>query len=394
MPGSVILGGARTPIGKLSGALAGFSAMDLGGFAIAAALERSGVAADQVDYVFMGQVLQAGQGQITARQAAVRGGISMSVPATTVNKVCLSGLNSIFLADLLISSGVADVVVAGGMESMTKAPYLLPGARAGYRLGDGELVDSMMYDGLYCQFDHCAMGLSTERYNDAAGITRQAQDSFAALSHERAAAAIKEGRFVDEIVPVSVAQRKGDPLLVDTDEGVRPGTTAESLAGLKPAFDKTGTVTAGNASQISDGGAAVIVTSRARADALGVTPLGEVLGYGQVAGPDASLLVQPANAIRKGLAQAGKSVADIDLFEINEAFAVVGLASMADLGISDEVTNVNGGAIALGHPIGMSGTRLALTALHELKRRGGGLAAASLCGGGGQGDALILRSLA
>jgi len=394
MPGSVILGGARTPIGKLSGALAGFSAMDLGGFAIAAALERSGVAADQVDYVFMGQVLQAGQGQITARQAAVRGGISMSVPATTVNKVCLSGLNSIFLADLLISSGAADVVVAGGMESMTKAPYLLPGARAGYRLGDGELVDSMMYDGLYCQFDHCAMGLSTERYNDAAGITRQAQDSFAALSHERAAAAIKEGRFVDEIVPVSVAQRKGDPLLVDTDEGVRPGTTAESLAGLKPAFDKTGTVTAGNASQISDGGAAVIVTSRARADALGVTPLGEVLGYGQVAGPDASLLVQPANAIRKGLAQAGKSVADIDLFEINEAFAVVGLASMADLGISDEVTNVNGGAIALGHPIGMSGTRLALTALHELKRRGGGLAAASLCGGGGQGDALILRSLA
>jgi acetyl-CoA C-acetyltransferase len=394
MPGSVIVGGARTPIGKLSGALAGFSAMDLGGFAIAAALERAGVPADQVDYVFMGQVLQAGQGQITARQAAVKGGISMSVPATTINKVCLSGLNSIFLADLLISSGAADVVVAGGMESMTKAPYLLPGARAGYRLGDGELVDSMMYDGLYCQFDHCAMGLSTERYNDAAGISRQAQDSFSALSHERAAAAIKEGRFNDEIVAVSVPQRKGDPLVVDTDEGVRPGTTAESLGALKPAFDKAGTVTAGNASQISDGGAAVIVTSRAKADSLGVTPLGEVVGYGQVAGPDASLLVQPANAINQALQKAGKTIGDVDLFEINEAFAVVGLASMAALGISDEITNVNGGAIALGHPIGMSGTRLALTALYELKRRGGGLAAASLCGGGGQGDALLLRTLA
>ena len=393
MPGSVILGGARTPIGKLSGALAGFSAMELGGFAIAAALERSGVTADQVDYVFMGQVLQAGQGQITARQAAVNGGISMSVPATTINKVCLSGLNSIFLADLLIQAGAADVVVAGGMESMTRAPYLLPGARAGYRLGDGELVDSMMYDGLYCQFDHCAMGLGTERYNAVVGISREAQDAFAALSHERAAAAIKDGRFAEEIVNVSVPQRKGDPIVVDTDEGVRPGTTAESLGGLKPAFDKAGTVTAGNASQISDGGAAVIVTSRARADALGVTPLGEVLGYGQVAGPDASLLVQPANAIKKGLAQAGKTVGEVDLFEINEAFAVVGLASMADLGISDEVTNVNGGAIALGHPIGMSGTRLALTALYELKRRGGGAAAVSLCGGGGQGDALVVRSM-
>jgi len=393
MPGSVILGGARTPIGKLSGALAGFSAMELGGFAIAAALERSGVTADQVDYVFMGQVLQAGQGQITARQAAVNGGISMSVPATTINKVCLSGLNSIFLADLLIQAGAADVVVAGGMESMTRAPYLLPGARAGYRLGDGELVDSMMYDGLYCQFDHCAMGLGTERYNAVAGISREAQDAFAALSHERAAAAIKDGRFAEEIVNVSVPQRKGDPIVVDTDEGVRPGTTAESLGGLKPAFDKAGTVTAGNASQISDGGAAVIVTSRATADALGVTPLGEVLGYGQVAGPDASLLVQPANAIKKGLAQAGKTVGEVDLFEINEAFAVVGLASMADLGISDEVTNVNGGAIALGHPIGMSGTRLALTALYELKRRGGGAAAVSLCGGGGQGDALVVRSM-
>jgi acetyl-CoA C-acetyltransferase len=393
MPGSVILAGARTPIGKLSGALAGFSAMDLGGFAIAASLERAGVAPEDVDYVFMGQVLQAGQGQITARQAATKGGIPMSVPSTTINKVCLSGLNSIYLADLLIAAGEADIVVAGGMESMTKAPYLLPGARAGYRAGDGTLVDSMMYDGLYCQFDHCAMGLGTEQYNREAKISRAAQDSFAALSHERAATAIKDGRFADEIVPVSVPQRKGDPVVVDTDEGVRPETTAESLGTLKPAFDKDGTITAGNASQISDGGAAVVVTSRARAEALGVTPLGEVVSYGQVAGPDASLLLQPANATVQALAKIGKSPADVALFEINEAFAVVGLASMAALGITDEVTNVNGGAIALGHPIGMSGTRLALTLLHELRRRGGGLGAASLCGGGGQGDALIVRSL-
>jgi acetyl-CoA C-acetyltransferase len=393
MPGSVILAGARTPIGKLSGALAGFSAMDLGGIAIAAALERAGIAPDAVDYVFMGQVLQAGQGQITARQAATNGGIPMTVPATTVNKVCLSGLNAIYLADLLIQAGEADVVVAGGMESMTQAPYLLPGARAGYRLGDGNLVDAMMYDGLYCQFDHCAMGLGTEQYNKAAKISRDAQDAFAALSHERAAAAIKEGRFADELTPVSVPQRKGDPIVVDTDEGVRPGTTAESLGSLKPAFDKEGTITAGNASQISDGGAAVIVTSRARAEQLGATPLGEIVGYGQVAGPDASLLVQPANATRQALGKAGKAVGDVDLFEINEAFAVVGLGSMAELGITDAVTNVNGGAIALGHPIGMSGTRLALSMLYELKRRGGGLGAASLCGGGGQGDARVVRTL-
>ena len=394
MPGSVIISGARTPIGKLSGALGSFSAMDLGGVAIAAALERAGLGVDAVDYVFMGQVLQAGQGQITARQAATKGGIPMSVPATTINKVCLSGLNSIYLADLLIAAGEAEVVVAGGMESMTQAPYLLPGARAGYRAGDGTLVDSMMYDGLYCQFDHCAMGLSTEQYNRAAQVSRADQDAFAALSHDRAAAAIKEGRFTDEIVPVAVPQRKGDPVMVDTDEGVRPGTTAESLGALKPAFDKEGTITAGNASQISDGGAAVIVTSKARAEALGVAPLGEVVSYGQVAGPDASLLLQPAHATVQALAKVGQRPADVDLFEINEAFAVVGLASMAELGITDEITNVNGGAIALGHPIGMSGTRLALTMLHELKRRGGGLGVASLCGGGGQGDALVLRASA
>jgi acetyl-CoA C-acetyltransferase len=392
MPGSVLLAGARTPIGKLSGAFAGFSGMDLGGFAIAAALERAGIAPDEVDYVFMGQVLQAGQGQITARQAAVKGGIPMSVPATTVNKVCLSGLNAIYLADMLIASGEADVVVAGGMESMTAAPYLLAGARAGYRLGDGALVDSMMYDGLYCQFDHCAMGLSTEQYNKEAGISRERQDSFSALSHERAAAAIKDGKFVAEIIPVNVPQRKGDPIVIDTDEGVRPGTTVESLASLRPAFDKAGTVTAGNASQISDGGAAVVVVSAAKARSLGITPLGEVVSYGQVAGPDASLLLQPANAARKALDKAGIAVGDVNLFEINEAFAVVGLASKDDLGITEDITNVNGGAIALGHPIGMSGTRLAITLLNELGRRGGGTGVATLCGGGGQGDALVVRT--
>lgn len=392
MPGSVILSGARTPVGKMSGALASFSAMDLGGVAIKAALERAGVAPEQVDYVFMGQVLQAGQGQITARQAAVKAGIPMSVPATTVNKVCLSGLNAIYLADLMIAAGEAEIVVAGGMESMTNAPYLLPGARAGYRLGDGTLVDSMMYDGLYCQFDHCAMGLGTDNYNSAEGISRERQDAFAALSHERAAAAIKDGRFTSEIVPVEVPQRKGDPIVVDTDEGVRPGTTAESLAALKPAFTKDGTITAGNASQISDGSAALVVTSKARAEALGVEPLGEVLSYGQVAGPDASLLRQPANAIRKALERVGMDVSSVDLFEINEAFAVVGVASMDALGISEAVTNVNGGAVALGHPIGASGARLALTILTELRRRGGGTGAASLCGGGGQGDALVVRA--
>jgi acetyl-CoA C-acetyltransferase len=393
MPGSVIVAGARTPIGKLSGALGSFSAMDLGGFAIAAALERAGVQPDAVDYVFMGQVLQAGQGQITARQAATKAGIPMAVPATTVNKVCLSGLNAIYLADLLIQAGEAEVVVAGGMESMTKAPHLLSEARAGYRLGDGTLVDSMMHDGLYCQFDHCAMGLGTEQYNKELGITREDQDAFSASSHERAAAAMKEGRLADEITPVAVPQRKGDPVIVDTDEGVRPGTTAESLSGLKPAFDKSGTITAGNASQISDGGAAVVVTSRAKAESLGVAPLGEVVSYGQVAGPNASLLHQPSAAAKKALDKIGKKPSDVALYEINEAFAAVGLASMRDLGIGEDVTNVNGGAIALGHPIGMSGTRLALTILHELRRRGGGLGVASLCGGGGQGDALVVQTL-
>ena len=395
MPGSVIVAGARTPIGRLSGALAGFTAMDLGGFAIQAALERAGVDPGDVDYVFMGQVLGAGQGQITARQAAHNGGIPLTTPATTINKVCLSGLNTIYLADQMISAGDARAVVAGGMESMTNAPYLLPGARAGYRMGDQKVVDAMMYDGLFCAFDICAMGAGTEKYTKAAGaISRERQDALAAASHERAAAAIKDGRFSDEIVPVAVPQRKGDPVVIDTDEGVRPETTMESLARLKPAFAADGTITAGNASQISDGGAAVIVMSRAEADRRGVTPLGEVLSYGQVAGPDPSLLTQPSRSTVQALTKAGLSVSDVDLFEFNEAFAAVGLASMDELGISDDIVNVNGGAIALGHPIGMSGTRLALTLLHELRRRGGGVGAAALCGGGGQGDALVVRSLA
>jgi acetyl-CoA C-acetyltransferase len=393
MAGSVILAGARTPVGKLSGAFASFAATDLGGFAIKAALEKAGVSPDQVDYVIMGQVLQAGAGQITARQAAVNAGIPMSVPATTINKVCLSGLNAIYLADQMVQAGDADIVVAGGMESMTNAPYLLPGARAGYRLGDKSVVDSMMFDGLFCAFDQVAMGAGTEKYAASAGLAREPQDELAAASHERAARAAKDGKFDDEIIPVEVPQRKGDPLVVTTDEGVRGDTTAESLAGLRPAFDKAGNITAGNASQISDGGAAVIVTSKAKAEELGISPLGEIVGYGQVAGPDASLLSQPARAIQAALEKAGKSVSDVSLFELNEAFAAVGVQSMADLGITSDVTNVNGGAIAIGHPVGMSGTRVALTLLHELKRNGGGLGAAALCGGGGQGDGILLQTL-
>ena len=393
MAGSVIVAGARTPVGKLSGALASFSAAELGGFAIKGALERAGLSPEQVEYVFMGHVLQAGAGQITARQAAVNAGISMGVPTTTVNKVCPSGMHAIYLADLMIGAGDADVVVAGGMESMTNAPYLLPGARGGYRIGDQKVVDSMMYDGLWDQFDHVAMGASTEAYcaKEPQGISREAQDEFAAASHQRAAAAAKNGLFDDEIIPVEVPQRKGDPVVVDTDEGVRGDTTAEGLAKLRPAFDKEGNITAGNASQISDGGAAVLVMSKAKAEELGVAPLAEIVGYGQVAGPDASLLHQPSNSITKALDKAGKSVSDVDLFELNEAFAAVGLASMADLGVSDDITNVNGGAIAIGHPLGMSGARITLQLALELARRGGGLGAAALCGGGGQGDAILLQ---
>jgi acetyl-CoA C-acetyltransferase len=394
MPGSVITSSARTPIGKLSGALASFSAMDLGGIAIKAALERAGVTPDQVDYVIMGQVLQAGQGQITARQAAAKAGIPMDVPAITVNKVCLSGINAIYMADQMIQAGDAEIVVAGGMESMTSAPYLLPKARAGYRMGNGELVDSMINDGLWCAFDAIHMGAGTEQYcGQIGGISREAQDELAAKSHERAAAATKEGRFAEEIVVVPVPQRKGDPVLVENDEGIRPGTTAESLGSLRPAFSKDGAITAGNASQISDGGAAVIVTSREKAEQLGIAPLAELVSFGMVAGPDPSLLHQPARAIKQAVERADLSLADVDLFELNEAFAAVGLASMDDLGISDDVVNVNGGAISLGHPIGMSGTRVVLTLVNELRRRGGGTGAAALCGGGGQGDAAIIRTL-
>ena len=393
MAGSVILSGARTPIGKLSGSLAGFSGTDLGALAIKAALERAGISGDQVDYVFMGQVLLGGAGQMTARQASHKAGIPLSVPSTTINKVCLSGINSIMMADLLIQSGQADIVVAGGQESMTQAPYLLPGARAGYRLGDQKVVDSMMFDGLFCAIDQLAMGAGTEKYAATAGISREAQDDVAYKSHERAAKAQKDGLFDNEIVKVEIPQRKGDPVVFDIDEGVRGETTVDSLSGLRPAFDKAGNITAGNASQISDGGAAVIVTSKAKAEELGITPLGEIVANGQVAGPDASLLTQPANAIKAALAQSGLAVSDIDLFELNEAFAAVCVASMAALGITDEITNVNGGAIALGHPIGMSGTRIVLHVLNELARRGGGTGAAALCGGGGQGDALIVKTI-
>jgi acetyl-CoA C-acetyltransferase len=392
MAGSIIVAGARTPIGKMSGALASLSAAELGGIAIAEALARAGVGPDEVDHVIVGQVLMAGQGQVPSRQAAAKAGIPMSVPSVNVNKVCLSGMNSIYLADQMIATGEADIVVAGGMESMTNAPYLADGARAGFRYGNAELADSIVKDGLWCAFDACLMGLGTDRYTGDS-ITREEQDEFAARSHERAASAIKDGRFAAEVVAVPVPQRKGDPILVEHDEGVRPGTTTESLSALRAAFDKDGTVTAGNASQLSDGASAVVMMSRAAAESRGVDALGEVVGYGMVAGPDsASLLHQPSRAINRALERAGLRLADIDLYEINEAFAAVGIASMRDLGLADDVVNVNGGAIALGHPIGMSGNRLALTLLHELKRRGAALGAAALCGGGGQGDALLVRA--
>ena len=392
MSRSVIVSGARTPIGKLAGVFASLSAQDLGGVAIKAALERAGVAPELVDAVLMGQVIQAGQGQITARQAAVKGGVPMTVNATTINKVCLSGLQTIYLADLMIRAGEADIVVAGGMESMTNAPYLLPGARAGYRIGDQTVVDSMMFDGLTCAFDHCAMGLATERYNGGT-ISRARQDEFSARSHQLAAAAIAAGKFDAEIAGVAVPQRKGDPVVITTDEGVRGETTAESLGALRPAFEKDGTITAGNASQISDGGAAILIMSEEKAAELGLTPIGELVSYGMVAGPDASLLHQPANAIAKAAHKAGLDPKSFDIYEINEAFAAVGLASSDLLGLDESKVNVNGGAVALGHPVGMSGTRLAITALAELQRRGGGTAAVALCGGGGQGDGAILRTL-
>jgi acetyl-CoA C-acetyltransferase len=392
MPKSVIVAGARTPIGKFSGAFSPLSAQELGGIAIKGALERAGVAPDMVDLVLMGQVIQAGGGQVTARQAASKAGIPMTVNSTTINKACLSSLQALHLADLMIRCGEAEVVVAGGMESMTNAPYLLLNARSGYRIGDQQVDDALFHDGLTCAFDHCAMGLATENYN-AGHISRARQDEFSARSHELAAAAIASGRFAEEITSVDVPGRKGTSLLVDTDEGVRAETTIESLGMLRAAFTTDGTVTAGNSSQISDGASALIVMSAQRASDLGLTPIGELVSYGEVAGPDTSLLSQPARAISLAAKKAGLDVHAMDLLEINEAFAAVALASRDELGVDEDKINVNGGAIALGHPVGMSGTRLVLTALLSLQHRGGGVAAVGLCGGGGQGDAAILRSL-
>jgi acetyl-CoA C-acetyltransferase len=388
---AVIVGGARTPIGRLLGSLSGLSGAELGGIAIKAALDRAGISGDQVDYVIMGQVLQAGEGQIPARQAAVKGGIPMTVPALGINKVCLSGLDAIALAAQLIRAGEFDVVVAGGMESMSQAPHLLAGSRRGFKYGDTQLIDSMAHDGLTDAFDQVSMGESTERHNGRLGISREEQDEFAARSHQLAAAAIKNGVLAQEITPVSLPQRRGEPLIVDTDEGVRADTTAESLAGLKPAFAKDGTITAGSASQISDGSCAVVVMSAEAAAAAGATVLAEIGAHGVVAGPDNSLQSQPANAIKRALDKAGLTVADLDLVEINEAFAAVAIQSMRDLGIDRDRVNVDGGAIAIGHPLGASGARIALHLIYELGRRGGGLGAAALCGGGGQGDALLLR---
>ncbi len=387
----VIVGGARTPVGRLLGSLASKSASELGGVAIAAALERAGVAPDQVQYVIMGQVLQAGAGQITARQAAVAGGISMSVPALTVNKVCLSGLDAIAVASQLIRLGEYDVIVAGGMESMTRAPHLLVNSRAGYKYGPVQVEDSMALDGLTDAFDHLSMGESTERSGRELGITREQQDEFAARSHQRAAAAAKNGLFAAEIVGVPVPQRGGEAITVTEDEGIRPGTTVETLAKLRPAFVKDGTITAGTASQISDGAAAVVVTSKDYAERGGLHVIADVGAHGNVAGPDNSLHSQPSNAIKQALAKAGLAVSDLDLIEINEAFSVVALQSMRELGVSQDIVNVNGGAIAIGHPIGASGARIAVHLCHELGRRGGGLGAAALCGGGGQGEALLFR---
>ncbi len=391
MPGSVIVSGARTPIGKLSGALKSMQAVDLGGLAISRALEKAGISGEQVNYVIMGHVIQAGAGQITARQAAVKGGIPMVVPALTVNKVCLSGLDAIALADQLIGAGEFDIVVAGGMESMTNGPYLLPGARAGYRYGDSSIVDSTSHDALFCAFDLMGMGAATDQYNAKLGITREEQDAYSAQSHQRATEAAKNGLFDDEIVNVEVPQRRGDPIIVSSDEGVRGDTTAETLAKLRPAFAADGTVTAGSASQISDGGCAVVVMSRAKAEKLGAPVLAEIGAHGVVAGPDPSLQSQPSNAITKALRREGLTTDDIDLFEINEAFASVAIQSMRDLGLTPDNVNVNGGAISMGHPVGMSGARLVLHLALELGRRGGGIGAAGLCGGGGQGDALLIR---
>ena len=392
MENTVILAGARTPIGKLSGALSSFSGSDLGGIAISGALDRAGLSPDMVDYVIMGQVLQAGTGQVTARQAACSAEIPMSTPAITINKVCLSGLNAIYLAAQMIENGDAEIVVAGGMESMTNAPYLVPKARGGYKYGNAEMMDVIQHDGLFCALEKELMGEGTERYAASVDIARESQDIIAQKSHERASSAIENGNLSEEIIQVEIPQRRGEPIVFEHDEGVRPGTDLAGLQKLRPAFSESGNITAGNASQISDGGSAVVVTSRDVANRLSAQPLAELVSYGQVAGPDTSLLTQPSRAISDALAKGQLTLSDIDLFEINEAFAAVSVASMSDLGIDDSAVNVNGGAIALGHPIGMSGNRLALTLAYQLRRQGGGMGVAALCGGGGQGDALILKT--
>ncbi|MBV9321253.1 MAG: acetyl-CoA C-acetyltransferase [Mycobacterium sp.] len=392
MTTSVIVAGARTPIGKLMGSLKDFSASDLGAIAIRGALEKANVAPAEVQYVIMGQVLTAGAGQLPARQAAVSAGIGWDVPAITINKMCLSGLDAIALADQLIRAGEFDVAVAGGQESMTKAPHLLLDSRAGYKYGDVTVVDHMAYDGLHDVFTDQPMGALTEQRNQVDQFTRQQQDEFAARSHQKAAAAWKDGVFADEVVPVTIPQRKGDPLQFSEDEGIRANTTVESLAGLKPAFRPDGTITAGSSSQISDGAAAVVVMSKAKAEQLGLTWLAEIGAHGVVAGPDSTLQSQPANAVKKALDREGLSADQLDVVEINEAFAAVALASTKELGVDPEIVNVDGGAIAVGHPIGMSGARITLHVALELARRGSGYGIAALCGAGGQGDALILRA--
>jgi acetyl-CoA C-acetyltransferase len=391
MPGSVIVSGKRTPIGKLSGAFAGMTAGDLGAVAIKGALEAAGISGEQVEYVIMGQVIQAGNGQNPARKASTDAGIPMSTPSFTLNKVCLSGLDAIALADQMIQAGEYDIVVAGGMESMTEGPYLLPKARRGYKYGSGTILDATESDGLTDVYDHESMGASTERFASSIGLSREEMDEVSAASHQRAADAAKNGRFEAEIAPVPVPQRKGDPIEVTEDEGVRGDTTAEGLGKLRPAFAKEGAITAGSSSQVSDGAAATVVMSARKAEELGIRPLAEIRNHGWVAGPDNSLLSQPSNAAFKALRREGIEPSDVSLWEINEAFAAVAIQSARELGLPSDAVNTDGGAIALGHPVGATGARLAVHAAHELQRRGGGYAVASLCGGGGQGSALILH---